>query len=389
MSRHAVPRTTALALMLFLASCGGGGGGGGTGGEPGKVAVTGGTASSAGTTGEQVHVFADPAPAGSVFDHWSGDTSTLDDPKSWHTTFRLGSRDVDLRAVFVSVPVWSAVQDSVNGDDFWYHVPSAPRGLVLFLHGTGGDAAQWFTDPEYVTFVRGAVARGYGVAALTTSDRIEDEWRLEPISTANLDVRNVIEGWTRLVSSGLIGPTTPLLVVGMSSGGRFSARLCSLVPCTAQALTASQGDPPTLMSTTTVPTRFNMLERDTQGAVDAGAAKEYSEQMIVRGVRSEFELFGASPVYPERFARIQGVSVDASRMIHAALVAGGFLDTRNFLVDDPYLNGSGWHDVIPEPYDEDEMLFHIAQQLDNAWSAHGFYSEHLPRTMRFFDESID
>jgi hypothetical protein len=102
-------------------------------------------------------------------------------------------------------------------------------------------------------------------------------------------------------------------------------------------------------------------------------------------VPSEFELFGPSPVYPERFARIPGISVADSRLIHDALKAAGFLDARDFLVDDPYLNASGWHKAIPAPFDSGDTLFYVAEQLYGAWSAHGFYGEHFPRTMQFFD----
>ncbi|HKY89960.1 MAG TPA: hypothetical protein VJM11_02935 [Nevskiaceae bacterium] len=388
MPMHAVLRTTAMAVLLFLSACGGGGGGGGgPAGTPGKVAVTDGVASGGRAAGETVHVFADPAPDGQVFDHWAGDTSGLADPESWHTTFRLGNRDVNLRAVFAPAADWNPTTELVNGESFMYHVPSNPKGLVLFFHGLNGDAALWFTHPEYLAFLRATVARGYGVAALTSSG-LGSDWRLEPIALTNPDIRNVVEAWGRLVSSGVIGAITPVFTVGLSDGGRFSVRLCSLVPCIAQALIASQGDPPSLMGTTTVPTRFNMLERDTQGFVDAVAAKRYSDEMVTRGVVSEFELLGPSPVYPERFARIPGLTVTDSRIIHDALADAGYLDANDFLLDDPYLNASGWREVIPARYDEIPMRYYLEEELDNAWSAHGFYGEHFPRTMRFFEQAL-
>lgn len=385
MSTHGCIRIAVLALAAALAACGGGGGGGDGAGAPGKVTVVGGTADGGSAVGDTVHVFADPPASNQVFDHWSGDTSALADPSSWHTTFVLGSKDRSFTAVFAPADAWTPTQETVNGVAFWYHVPASPAGLVLFFHGTGGTGPQWFSHPEFESFVRAAVARGYGVASITASDTTDQEWTLDPVDASNPDIANVEAAWNRLVSRALIDNSTPRYVVGLSSGGRFSVRLCSLIGCDGQALVSSQGDPPPLMQTTTVPTRFNMNQNDTQGLVDDEQARRYSQAMVARGVRSEFEMLAPSPVYPGRFARIDGLTAADSQAIYDALKTGGFLDANDFLVGDPYQNASGWIAAIPSGYRSTQMLIYIAEELYNAYTSHNFYSEAFPRTMAFFE----
>lgn len=349
------------------------------------VVVGNGAAAGALAPGDTVHVFANPAAAGSIFDHWEGDASILANPLRTHTTFTLGANSVSLAAVFRTVPQWTETRDRIDGLDFWYYVPPAPAGIIYLWHGTGGSGPQWFFQTAYLEFVRAAVARGYGVAALTASSS-ELGWTMQPIALDNPDLANAVAANDRLESLGLIRADTPRYSLGMSSGGRFSVRFCAVLGCAAQATVCAQADPEALMMSTSVPTRFNMAFNDTAPNISNSDARRYSASMLARGVASAFELQAPSPLAPVRFSSLTGATPDDALAIYSALAGGGIIDERGFLLADPATDPSGWKSVIPAPHSLIPLrMFEIGQVLAIAYAEHEFYSEHTPETLAFFD----
>lgn len=408
-------------LLTFALACGGGSGSGGTASAPPSVTVTSGSADGYSGPGDTVHLFADPAPAGQVFDHWAGDAALLLDPEAWHTTFILGSQSANFTAVYRSAPAWPPVQASVNGADFWYFVPPSAKGLIFCFHGRGGTGPSWFQRPATRQFLDEAVAAGYGVAALTS---IYDQpsltpgadpnsgmgWNLTfdlsdyPASLSqNPDLQNVKAGLDLLASVNLITASTPLFAAGSSNGGRMSVRAAAALvpsntgysPFLAVVNHVSQGDPAQLMDTYAIPVRFDMQVNDHGNGdiVSYQDAQAYSQGMASRGVPSEFELNQPAPVYPTRFTRIPGLSASDSQTIQQALKAGGYLDARDFIVmkgpsgsdpNDPMLNPSSWTGLIPSAYRTLSILQGIQDELQDAYAEHGFFSDPDDRDLAFF-----
>ncbi|MBV6522823.1 MAG: hypothetical protein MNPFHGCM_02973 [Gemmatimonadaceae bacterium] len=359
-------------------------GGGNNGGTP---TITATSASVAGyrAVGDSVHVFADylASNASQLFDHWSGDVGVLADPTAEHTTFIWNAQSVRLTAVYRTIAPWHPVQTTVSGVDFWYYVPQNPNGIIFAFHGSGGSAANWFTHAENLRFSRAAVADGYGVAALSSHDRTSQQWTLTPISTANPDVQNVQSALARLQASGLISPSTPRYAVGASNGGRMTVRIAQVLGWNAVVNYVSQGDPDTLMMASTTPTAFYMRRNDSQALVNWQDAQRYSMNMQARGVPSEFVLWGRSPLYPKKFARIPGIDDAASIAIFNALNAAGLMDAGGYLLSDPTTNPGPWQAAIPPAYRGGALSANIGALLDDAFAEHGFFSDMNERALAF------
>lgn len=413
-------RLCIIPLLTFALSCGGGSGSGGGTSAPPTVTVTSGAADGYAGPGDTVHLFADPAPAGQVFDHWTGDTGLLADPRAWHTTFTLGTQSVSFTAVYRSAAVWSPVQASVNGADFWYFVPPSPKGLILCFHGRGGTGPSWFQRPATRQFLDEAVAAGFGVAALTsiydqptltpgTDPNAGTGWNLTfdlsdyPASLSqNPDLQNAKAGLELLASGNLITASTPLFAAGSSNGGRMSVRAAAaLVPANtgygpflAVVNHVSQGDPAQLMTGYAIPVRFDMQVNDHANGdiVSWQDAQAYAQGMVARGIPAEFELNRPAPVHPTRFDRVPGLTASDSQAIQQALKSGGYLDARDFIVmkgpsgsdpDDPLLNPASWTGLIPSAYRTATLLQGIQDELQDAYAEHGFFSDPDARDLAF------
>lgn len=410
----------AFPLLTLALACGGGSGSGPAAAAPPTVTVHSGSADGYAGPGDTVHLFADPAPAGQVFDHWEGGAGLLADPKAWHTTFTLGAQSVTLTAVYRSAPAWSPAQASVNGADFWYFVPPSPKGLIVCFHGRGGTGPSWFQRPATRQFLDEAVAAGFGVAALTS---IYDQPALTPGTDPNAgtgwnlafdlsdyaaslsqnpDLQNVKAGLDLLASANLISASTPLFAAGSSNGGRMSVRAAAALvpsntgygPFLAVVNHVSQGDPAQLMSAYTIPVRFDMQVNDHANGdiVSWQDAQTYAQGMAARGVPAAFELNQPAPVHPTRFERVPGLSASDSRTIQQALKSGGYLDARDFIVmkgpsgsdpDDPLLNPASWTGLIPAAYRTPSLLQGIQDELQDAYAEHGFFSDPDDRDLAF------
>ena len=81
------------------------------------------------------------------------------------------------------------------------------------------------------------------------------------------------------------------------------------------------------------------------------------------------------------FWRISGLTVQDSQAIFNALRAGGYLDGRGYLLQDP--DASGWQSVLPAQYNS--FTNSIAEQLRICWTEHTFFSDYDRRVLDFFN----
>jgi hypothetical protein len=139
---------------------------------------------------------------------------------------------------------------------------------------------------------------------------------------------------------------------------------------------------PDIINITTIPTIWCVAQND--GTIMAGGvnqARNNSQNLANRGVPSQFNLAVPSPVYPERFWRITGLTAADSNNIYNALKNNGFLDARNILLQDP--DTSNWQAVIPAQYNSN--MASISDQLRICYTEHTFFSDHDRRVLDFFN----
>ncbi len=340
------------------------------------------------------HVWADPPSADAVFDRWTGDTTLLADPTAWHTTAVMPAAPATVTATYKPAPPWTAATSVLNGRPatdpaavrLLYHFPANPVGVIFFFHGSGGSATGWFDNVENLTLLRDAVAAGYAVAALDSSDRTLRQWD-SAITAGNVDVGNVRSAIAYFTGAGLLTADTPKFAVGMSNGGGFAPKPAYFLGFRGCAIWCASGQPAQVFNVTTVPTIWNLAQNDdrfdhTDFLADSQAnlAALRAQQTPVAG---ELRETVPSPVYPRRFLRVPGLTAADSQFIYDRLNDGGFLDAAGYLRADP--ETSGWENVLPATYRP--YLNAILAQLDCCYSGHRFFSDFSSRTLQFFGAS--
>jgi hypothetical protein len=145
----------------------------------------------------------------------------------------------------------------------------------------------------------------------------------------------------------------------------------------AAALFNSRGALETL-SSWRVPTIFVAATNDT--TVPASDVQTAFGLLVDRGVPTQFLVNKPSPVYPERFWPIEGLSANDSVIIQESIALGGFLDSQGYLLEDPAT--SNWDVLVPVEYLSGRPA--LEEQLTVAFAGHGFSSNFAQRVLDFF-----
>ena len=331
-----------------------------------------------------VHVWAVANPAGMVFDKWMGDTQLLLDPRSWHSRLNLKQKNITLTATFKTAPAWNPTYEQINGRLFGYYFPANVRGLVFRFHGTGGGAATFFNKVEDRLSANDFAAAGYAVVALDSNDRINKQWSTV-LPPNNVDINNVQAIINLFTIRGQITSSTRIFSVGMSNGGAFSPRIAYALQFKAAAVYCAAGSG--FINITTVPTIWNVAQYDDNenvGSSGNAAAQANAATLAGRGIASQFNVNVPSPVYPERFARITGLTLSDSQTIFNSLKNNGFLDRNNFLAQNP--STSGWQNVVPATYAS--FSDEIDDELSVCYTTHKFFSDYDSRVIDFFNARL-
>lgn len=329
-------------------------------------------------------IFAEAPSATRQFVAWRGDTAVLDDPRAWHARLTMPDRPVSLTAEYRAAVPLSRTVTSINGRRAEYAIPATPKGVIVVFHGTGGSSRGAF-EGERLDFAEYAVASGYAVVALDSNDRDARQWATA-LSTANPDVVNTVALLDRLTAEGLLPAGLPRFALGISNGGGFASRISALLGWRAQNLVIATGVEP-VMAQTSVPTIWTLARRDAVLAADSIAtAQRHANGLLQRRVAAEVNVLEPSPVFPERFTRIRGLSLDDSRTIHAALRAANLLDAGNFLRQDPGTTDAAITAAIPPAYAS--VRGAIGNQLELAWAGHEAMVDFRHRVVHFFDAHL-
>ena len=317
-----------------------------------RLAVADGYGSGTYPAGSTVHVFAAVRPQDQLVTGWTGDPGLLADPDEWHSTLVMPLADASVTATIVARPTTLAVSTFTGSTSRQKTVraliPLNPRGLVLFLHGTGGSSAFITKDEAFYVALR-ALESGYGVLGTEAEEAVagdlngdgKERWDAS-LAAGNVDLANLDTLIASLRASGAIGPTTPLLALGMSNGGSMAVTLGAVASAPSAAsfpelrfaavLSFCADGRAAAVATTDTPTAWLMCANDDNDEVDNVAAAANSAALAARGVATLFAAHAASPLYDERFLRVPGVALATSQALATELRAAGFVGTHSFFV---------------------------------------------------------
>lgn len=345
----------------------------------GALMIIGGFGSGVFPTGQARTVAARTPLISEVFAYWQQQGVAVD-ANAWISTLVMPANDATLVAVYAPLPAYTVQSFRVNGSEVRFATPAGgAHRLLLRFHGTGGSAQNQFNPGENLFFSELALARGFLVASLDSVDRVNKQWN-PTFNASNPDVQNVLALIEELQARGHITAATPIVAQGTSNGAAFSSRVSALLNFEAQALVIAAGINPIVRSAG-IPTCWVLNQADSvvgqQAIVDANASLD---ALTAQGVRAALWQLAPSPVYPERFTRIRGLSVANSRTIYDALVAQNALDSANFLIVHPSQLmpldlPPGFAAVQPDIFD----------QLNIAYAEHQFSTNFMHRQLDFLE----
>lgn len=175
----------------------------------------------------------------------------------------------------------------------------------------------------------------------------------------------------------------PIFSLGFSNGGVFASYAAHLGNWRAAALYCS--GPGVWGTTTTVPHIFHLQANDLslEPSVVANSQTLYA-RLLAQGIPTQFNFLYSSPLYPNRFWRINPFTSADSNAIYNALKQNGFLDGNDYFIRNP--RTSNWEAVIPPVYAP--RLSEIEWQIQMAYADHGFSSGVNYRTIQFFNARL-
>ena len=204
------------------------------------LTITNGTGGGTYTGNSRVDIFANPPPAGQVFDRWTGDVAVfganaLVAPFVSHLVLTMPNTPVSLTATYKAAPVWAPITTTGFNPQTAAATPNNPSpatvtstlsaflptnatGLVFLLHETGSTASSWFNTPEAAILTRDLVAAGYGVAALNSVNRNAGAWATQAALANNLDAQNHLAALNKFIQDGTFTATKPVFFLGLAAG---------------------------------------------------------------------------------------------------------------------------------------------------------------------------
>jgi len=355
--------------------------------------------------GDTVNIWANAIPDNAVFDTWTGYTGLLQNNGEWHNSFIMPSQNVTITGNQKTITPFSLTYQKIKGvnilKNVYYYFPAGHKGTVFLLHGSGGSALNLVTTFEWTQTIKDLVSDNYAVViteaeeASLNTDLDGDgkiRWAATPLdSNSNVDYGNIKAIRDTFYARGYTTLSKPLYSVGMSNGGAFSSSLSYLYKFKTGIAYCAQGYN-VIFNVSTIPFQFCMARYDnstevgTQGDADA---LTYSQLLTSHGVCSKYFLHDRSPVYQQRFARDSAISLSTSAALFNELKNNHWLDTKNYLLassDSLTTIFSANPSVYPAYNSLSPILKqYVADQIDDMYAAHKFFSDLDKTTLKFLD----
>ncbi len=274
-----------------------------------------------------------------IFARWSGDTATVNDIKARETTLVMPSQNSSVTAQFKDAARWKSPHIITS-------FPEHPVGVIYVFHGIRGGIAELIASLEMTRFVDQALSRNFAVVMIESYERKKGLWDVDHTAVAdNVDMARLVEVHKRLIAKGMILASYPVYFVGISQGGFFATRAAAeadrgALPFTVKAV-ASYICPGSraALENTAVPTIFMLARND--DVMDNGWALSDFDLLLDRGIATQLWIQEPTPVHPDRFWGIPGLSQTDSQLLQRGLKANGLLDAQNFLLAYALEDGNG------------------------------------------------
>jgi len=340
------------------------------------------------SAGDSLHIFANPNASNQVFDRWQSSALglvALPTLREYHIRIVMPKQNTTLTATYQTTPTWTFTETTIVNKKVFYHFPAKMKGVILAFHGAGGSATGWIGSVENDNFHRYAVAHGYGILVTESNDRIQKRWANSPVSASNGDIVSINQILDNLKTAGKLTGNEKLFAIGHSQGSGFGSVIAYVKDFTASAQYGVNGNDG-VFGVSTVPTIWNASRADTS-ADNQRLNQFYTSYntFLTRGIAAELHILEPSPLFPERFLRIQTISFSQAQGIFNDLKTANYLNDKKFFKLNPRLNETYINSIlaVPNSFDGD-----IDDQVTVAFTEHKFYSDHNFLTIDFFDRQL-
>jgi len=355
--------------------------------------------------GDTVHIWSVAYDSTKVFGQWDGDTQFLEGQKEWHTTLIMPNQNLTVTAVINNMPTYSITHEQIMGinnlKNVYYYFPNSPKGIIYLFHGTGGTAANFVYSEENRSFINVAIADGYAIVATESEETTLNQdlnldgtirWMTNPIDTVtNPDYLNIKTLHTEFIDRNWISSNTPRFSVGMSAGSNFSAAVSNIFNFEAGAGYCSKANN-TGFDTRLSPWAFRLAKYDDNPSYDAPLGHYFAFQndstLEARGICHDMLIHNRQPIYPERFARVPGISILNSQAIFNELLTNNQIDGDHFALNSEVIkaNVQGNPSTYPTIVSLLSQGLNGLSQIAASNAEHSFYSDYNYETLSFFNE---
>ncbi|HLA58860.1 MAG TPA: hypothetical protein VK622_08870 [Puia sp.] len=396
-----------LPWIIYLAGCSkqSGSATGGTESDSATVTVINGYGSGQYRVGDTVDIWSNAIAADSVFNEWTGDNNLLFNAGEWHSSFIMPRSNITLTATCSWLSPFTLKYEKIKGvnnlKNVYYYFPASQKGIVYLCHGTGGNAQNLINNFEWREMINDLVFAGYAIVVteaeeVTLNTDLDGDgkihWMLLPADTmANIDYRNIAALTDSFYNRGYSHPSIPRYSIGMSNGGIFSSALSFIYHFSAGvSYCAPTG---TLVTSTSVTSlQFCMAQNDNApevGTTGNVLAQSNASALTARGICSPLYLHNHSRVYPQRWARWDGISLSLSQAIYSELQSNHLLDSKNYLLltadsIEARITASPSSYPVISSLNLLQLTF-VSNELDIMYAAHQFFSDYNKTTIHFLE----
>jgi hypothetical protein len=353
--------------------------------------------------GDTVHIWSVAYDSTKTFGQWTGDVASLHRPKEWHTILTMPSQNISVTAVIDNMPAYSITYELMQGlnnpFNVYYYFPPNPIGIVYLFHGTGGSAENFIYGVENRSFTNAAIARGYAVVSMdaeevTLNQDIDGDggrrFMTQPIDTINnVDYRNIKKITVEFINRGWITASTPRFSIGMSAGSNFSAAVSYIWNFTGVGYCSRAQN--TGFDVRLSPFAYRLARYDDNPSynypIGLQQAMANVAELQSRGICNDLYENDRQPIYPERFARVPGISVANSILIFDELVANNQIDVDGYALNSSLIqtnvtaNPSAYPTIVSFI---NNGITGMVSQIGASNAEHSFYSDYNAATLDFF-----
>jgi len=368
-----------------------------------NLTVNNGYGSGAYQAGDTVHIWSVAYDSTKTFGQWTGDIASLHRPKEWHTTLTMPNQNISVTAVIDNMPAYSITYELMQGlnnpFNVYYYFPPNPIGIVYLFHGTGGSAENFIYGVENRSFTNAAIARGYAIVSMdaeevTLNQDIDGDggrrFMTQPIDTINnVDYRNIKKIAIEFINRGWITAGTPRFSIGMSAGSNFSAANSYIWNFTGVGYCSRAQN--TGFDVRTSPFAYRLARYDDNPSYNypVGLQQALANVALLdtRGICNDLYENDRQPIYPERFARVPGISLANSILMYNELVVNNQIDANGFALNSSVIeanvlaNPSAYPTIVSFV---NSGILGMVSQIGASNAEHSFYSDYNAATLDFF-----